>query len=120
MTNRQVANQDIQKSITFDVIHNICYISAMIRNFKDKDTRILYAGGNVAKWQSVRRQAERRLQILDAAARLDDLRHLPSNRFEALKGDRKGQYSIRVNLQWRLCFRWENDEPCDVEMVDYH
>ena len=92
----------------------------MIKDFKDKDTRNLYDGGFVKKWHAITRQAERRMQILDAATCLDDLRHLPSNRFEALKGDRKGQYSIRINLQWRICFRWEHDEPCDVEIVDYH
>src|SRR3990167_5108296 len=98
----------------FDVIRNICYCYCMIRNFKDKDTRLLYEGGLLGKWHAIRRQAERRLQILDAAASLDDLKYLPSNRFEVLKGDRKGQYSIRINLQWRICFRWENNEPYDV------
>lgn len=95
-------------------------MSEVIRNFKDKDTRSLYEGKLIGKWQVIRRQAERRLQILDAAACLNDLKNLPSNRFEALRGNRNGQYSIRINLQWRICFRWEKDEPCDVEIVDYH
>jgi len=61
------------------------------------------------------------MQILDDAASLEDLARLPSNRFEALKGDRQGQYSIRINDQWRLCFRWNEDgEATDVEIVDYH
>jgi proteic killer suppression protein len=69
----------------------------------------------------IERQAQRRLQILDSAESLLDLRRLPSNRFEALRGDRKGRYSIRINDQWRLCFRWnEANEATDVEIVDYH
>ena len=103
-----------------DVTRNISYSSWMIRNFRDKDSRTLYEGGATRKWQAIARQAERRLQILDAATCLDDLRYLPSNRFEALKGDRKGQYGIRINIQWRICFRWERDAPYDVEIVDYH
>lgn len=92
----------------------------MIKNFKDKNTQSLYEGELVGKWQAIQHQAERRLQILDSATCLNDLKSLPSNRFEALRGDRKGQYSIRINLQWRICFRWEKDEPYDVEIVDYH
>lgn len=91
----------------------------MIKSFRDKNTESLYEGRSVIKWQAFRRQAERRLQILDSASSLDDLRNLPSNHFEALKGDRKGQYSIRINIKWRICFRWD-DEPFDVEIVDYH
>lgn len=73
------------------------------------------------KWQAIRRQTEKRLQILDAATCMADLRNLPSNCFESLKGDRKGQYSIRINIQWRICFKLnENDESYDVEIVDYH
>ena len=65
-------------------------------------------------------QATRRLTVLDNAASLQDLAALPSNRLEALSGDRTGQYSIRVNLRWRICFRWGDDGPYDVEVVDYH
>ena len=92
----------------------------MIRSFKDKKTQTLYEGGHVKKWKSLLRQAERRLQILDMATSLDDLRCLPSNRFESLKGKRKGQYSIRINNQWRICFHWIKGEPHNVEIVDYH
>jgi proteic killer suppression protein len=66
------------------------------------------------------RQAERRLQILDSAGCVEDLMNLPSNRFEALKGDRIGQQGIRVNQQWRICFEWREDGPYKVEIVDYH
>lgn len=82
---------------------------------------MLFAGHQPSRLQAISRQAQRRLQILDSAESLEDLKCLPSNRFEALKGDRKGQYSIRINAQWRLCFRWSDDgEAIDVEIVDYH
>ncbi len=73
-------------------------------------------------FEAFRRQAEKRLRILDAAVSLRDLAQLPSNRLEALFGDRKGQYSIRINQQWRICFEWpkEGDGPENVEIVDYH
>ncbi len=92
----------------------------MIKSFADKQTQQLYEGKPAKKYQGFRKQAERRLQILDSATRLDDLKYLPSNRFEALKGDRKGQYSIRINKQWRICFKWLRDEVHNVEIIDYH
>lgn len=92
----------------------------MIRTFKNRDTRDFYQGRRVQQWQSFQRQAEKRLQILDDATRLDDLRNLPSNHFESLSGDRKDQFSIRINLKWRVCFKWIDGEPHDVEIVDYH
>ena len=92
----------------------------MIESFKTKKTRSFYEGKRIKEWQSFQRQAEKRLQILDSASCLDDLKYLPSNRFEALGGDRKRQYSIRINKQWRICFCWDNDKPHDVEIVDYH
>ena len=72
------------------------------------------------KFQSFSRQAEKRLRILDAADSLEALMRLPSNRFKALGGDRKGQYSIRINDQWRICFEWHDNDPQNVEIVDYH
>ena len=94
----------------------------MIGSFRDRDTERLAAGGKVRKWESFRRQAEKRLRVLDAAKSIEDLAVLNSNRLEALKGDRKGQYSIRINQQWRLCFEWPKDAPgpLNVEIVDYH
>ena len=65
-------------------------------------------------------QAARRLTLLDSAETLRDLAALSGNRLEALRGDRAGQHSIRINAQWRICFRWTDDGPCDVEIVDYH
>ena len=92
----------------------------MIRSFKNKGTRQIYEGEKVKKWLPIHRQIEKKLQILDVATSLEDLKHLPGNRFEALKGDRNGQYSIRINQQWRICFRWQEGEPFNVEIVDYH
>jgi proteic killer suppression protein len=94
----------------------------MIRGYRDAKTKAFAAGHHVAGWAPFRRQAEKRLRILDAAASLADLAMLNSNRLEALRGDRKGQYSIRINDQWRICFRWPRNEPGpdEVEIVDYH
>jgi proteic killer suppression protein len=94
----------------------------MIRSYGNRDTERLAAGEKVRQWEPFRQQAEKRLRILDAAGSLGDLAALNSNRLEALKGTRKGQYSIRVNNQWRICFNWPKDEPgpSNVEIVDYH
>lgn len=92
----------------------------MIRSFADKDTQSLYQGRRVRRFEGIVRQAERRLERLDSATSLADLAGLRGNRLEALSGDRKGRYSIRINDQWRICFRWRNDGPHDVEIVDYH
>lgn len=92
----------------------------MIKTFANKDAQAIYEGKAVKKWRAIARQVEKRLQILDSATCLEDLKYLPSNHFEALKGNRKGQYSIRINIQWRLCFRWHNGEAHEVEIVDYH
>ena len=92
----------------------------MIQSFKDKRTRRLFEGERVANFQTFARQAEKRLRVLDAADRLEALMQLPSNRFKALGGDRLGQYSIRINDQWRICFEWRQDGPHNVEITDYH
>ncbi len=92
----------------------------MIRSFADKKTESLWRGKRVAAFDIFREKAERKLAVLDAATCLEDLGGLPGNRLEALKGDRKGQYSIRINDQWRLCFRWQKTDAFDVEIVDYH
>ncbi len=94
----------------------------MIRSYGDKETERFAAGERVRQWEPFRRQAEKRLRILDAATVLADLAALNSNRLEALKGDRQGQFSIRINDQWRICFNWPQDEPgpSEVEIVDYH
>ena len=91
----------------------------VIRSFADNDTQRLFDDRFVRAFSSIERIARRKLLYLDAATRLDDLRVPPGNRLEALKGDRRGQHSIRINDQWRVCFRWE-DGAHDVEIVDYH
>ena len=93
----------------------------MIRSFADKATEQLFRDGDcLARWRSFEAAALRKLDMVDAATRLDDLRSPPGNRLEALKGDRRGQHSIRINQQWRVCFIWTPDGPEAVEIVDYH
>jgi proteic killer suppression protein len=92
----------------------------VIKSFRDKDTQALYSGRCPRRWKAVRSQAERKLAQLDAAASLDFLRAPPGNRLEKLKGDRAGQWSIRVNERWRVCFRWKEADAWDVEIADYH
>jgi len=94
----------------------------MIRNYRDKRTEAFARGEFVREFQGFARQAYKRLEVLDAATTLADLAALPSNRLEALKGDRDGQYSIRINIQWRICFEWPQLDagPLYVEIVDYH
>lgn len=92
----------------------------MICSFACRHTEKLYLGGRVLRFQAFAQQAEKRLQILESATCLEDLKNLPSNRFEALSGDRNGQQSIRINQQWRLCFEWREDGAHHVEIVDYH
>ena len=92
----------------------------MIRSFKDRQTRRFFEGRRIAAFEAFADQAERRLILLDNAETLLDLAALPGNRLETLRGDRAGQYSIRINAQWRICFRWADDGPYDVEIVDYH
>ena len=92
----------------------------MIQSFADRDTERLFHDQSVRRFTAIERQARRKLLLIDAAVRLDDLRMPPGNRLEALAGDRKGQYSIRINQQWRICFRWHDGDAHDVEIVDYH
>ncbi len=93
----------------------------MIRTYRDRDTERLAARQRVKKWSpEPSKAALRKLRMLDAAEELSDLRVPPGNRLERLKGDRQGQHSIRINDQWRICFRWEAGNVYDVEIVDYH
>lgn len=94
----------------------------MILSFKDKRSSTFAAGEFVRDFQGFERQGYKRLEILEAATSLADLGALPSNRLEALRGDRAGQYSIRINQQWRICFEWPAGAagPSNVEIVDYH
>lgn len=92
----------------------------MILSFKCKDTQALFEGKTAKRFRAFVRIAERKLSQLHAAQTLEFLRSPPGNNLEALKGDRKGQHSIRVNDQWRVCFVWTKAGPTSVEIVDYH
>lgn len=92
----------------------------MIVSFRDRDTGTLFSRRSVRRFRAIERVALRKLVQLDAAVTLDDLRAPPGNRLEALEGDRAGWHSIRVNDQWRVCFRWRDGEAHDVEIVDHH
>ena len=93
----------------------------MIRSFRDKRTEVLFLTGKARGLPpDILSRARRKLFALDASIRIDDLRVPPSNRLEALSGDRKGQHSVRVNDQWRLCFRFSDGDAFDVELCDYH
>ena len=93
----------------------------MIKSFQDKETEKIFNRQISSKLpQDIHRVARKKLVIIDAATQLNDLRTPPGNRLEALKGDRKGQYSIRINDQWRVCFMWRDGAAYDVEIVDYH
>jgi proteic killer suppression protein len=92
----------------------------MIRSFRDRATERLWLGEFVKRYGGIETQALRKLDMLDAARDLNDLRTPPANRLEALVGDRRGQHSIRINDQWRICFKWTKEGPTDVEIVDYH
>ena len=92
----------------------------MIRSFSDPKTSMLFNDQDVARFRSIERVARRKLLYLHQARRLEDLRVPPGNRLEALKGDRRRQYSIRINSQWRICFYWKDVDAHDVEITDYH
>jgi proteic killer suppression protein len=91
-----------------------------IQSFKCKETRSLFEGRREKRWVNIERPALRKLAQLEWSVGLDDLKVPPGNSLEALKDDRKGQHSIRINEQWRLCFVWTKDGAADVEIVDYH
>ena len=92
----------------------------MIADFRCKHTQTLFEGASATRFQAIAAVALRKLDMLDAATCLEDLRIPPANRLEALKGDRAGQHSIRINAQWRICFEWRENAAWRVEIVDYH
>ena len=92
----------------------------MIRSFRDATIKALFNDEDAPRFRAIERVARRKLLYLHQAKRLQDLRVPPGNRLEALRGDRKGEYSIRINDQWRICFRWKDGDAYNVEIVDYH
>jgi proteic killer suppression protein len=101
--------------------HNVIQPCRMIRSFKDKVTEAVFHGESPKGFPAqILRVARRKLEMVNAAAKLDDLRAPPNNRLEALSKDRRGQHSIRINDQFRVCFCWSAEGPEEVEIVDYH
>lgn len=92
----------------------------MIKSFLCRETKALFNGQRVVRFVNIERAALRKLEQLDLAQIVEDMRSPPGNRLEALKGDRAGQWSVRINDQWRVCFRFENGNALDIEIVDYH
>src|ERR1035438_6997403 len=103
------------RHITLDVVY-----STVIRSFGDKETKTLFETGRSRKFRSIEAAAKRKLDRIDLVAKLENLRVPPGNRLEVLKGDREGQFSIRINDQFRICFLWEEECAEEVEIVDYH
>ena len=113
----------------FDVMHIYVYTCTIMSadksappKYRDQRTELFAKGERVREFHAIKDQAERRLDILETAVDKNDLRKLPSNRFEALGGDRKGQFSIRINAQWRICFELPDDheKPYNIHIIDYH
>jgi proteic killer suppression protein len=96
------------------------FLVVVIKSFGSKDTKALFNGQRVPRFQSFERAAVRKLEILDGAITLAELRAVPGNRLELLRGNRKSQHSIRINDQWRICFVWTEANASEVEIVDYH
>lgn len=92
----------------------------MIKSFSEKRTELFFNGEDIKEYRSFSTQLDRKLEMLDSAMVLSDLGRLPGNRLESLKGNRKEQYSIRINRQWRLCFQWNDGNAYKVEVTDYH
>ena len=106
--------------VTFDVKCQTLYPAQVIKSFSDRDTERLHRRQRVPRFRAFERIAQRKLRQLDSAVLLSDLNSPPGNHMEALKDDRKGQHSIRINRQWRICFRWHDGDAYEVEIVDYH
>jgi proteic killer suppression protein len=92
----------------------------VIKSFKDRATRAFWEGERIREFEAFQKIALRKLDMLHAASALNDLRAPPANHLEALKADRKGQHSIRINQRWRVCFVWTDEGPAEIEIVDYH
>ncbi len=111
---------DAIDNCTLDVPRTSARLTIVIQSFRCAETEAVYQGGRSKAFGNIQRVLERKLQMLDSAVVLDDLRVPPGNKLEALVRDRAGQHSIRINDQYRICFRWTPQGPADVETVDYH
>src|SRR5713101_5211901 len=120
ITSNPKSSSTVRPIITLYVNHVESYYVSMIKTFKCVDTAALFNRQRVTRFVNFEAVARRKLEQLNQAGRLDDLRVPPGNRLEALKGNRAGQYSIRVNEQFRVCFRWTGTDAKDVEIIDYH
>jgi len=110
-----------QINIPLDVINVLRYYSTMIKSFRDKETeKVFDREGSRKLPESIQKIALLKLGVIDAADELQDLRLPPGNKLENLSGNRSDQYSIRINAQWRICFRWSEGDAYDVEIADYH
>ena len=110
-----------RRNVPLDRTYRSALRIPVIKSFADRRTAAIFVGYAVRHLpQQIQRRARAKLLVIDAASMLDDLRVPPGNRLEALHGDRQGQFSIRVNDQWRICFVWRDNEAWDVEIVDYH
>ena len=124
MTSERAAQLGVVRRLpvlTLDVINVSRYYDLVIRSFADRETEKVFSREGSPRFPGdVQRRMQRKLEILDAAERLHDLSVPPGNQLEKLSGDRQGQWSIRVNDQWRVCFRWQGGDAFKVEIVDYH
>jgi len=110
-----------ERLLTLDVINAIRYSVSVIRSFADPETERIFNRTRSRKLpQGIQRVALRKLLLVDAADRIEDLRFPPGNRLEKLHGNREGQHSIRINDQWRVCFLWKDSDAFEVEIADYH
>lgn len=106
--------------VKIDVVRVACYVGRMIRSFRDRDTEALASNRYVKRFDKIQVSARRKLEVLRAARGLSDLASVPGNKLEALRGDREGQYSIRINDQYRICFVPAGEDFENVEITDYH
>jgi toxin HigB-1 len=107
--------------LTLDVNNSWRYVFRVIRTFRNKDTQAIFKGEFVKKLdRQIQQRAREKLKYLDSASDLRDLMMPPSNQLEGLKGDRRGQHSVRINKQWRICFIWKDGDAFNVEIADYH
>jgi len=103
-----------------DITEFVIPVGVVIKSFAERQTRVLFETGVSRRWSLISRVAVRKLVQIDSVAALEELNVPPGNRLEALKGDRAGLHSIRINDQWRICFRWESDGVYDVQIIGYH